>query len=215
MQDHWSWQKLCLFISPEDLANESCTTVVGKYCLTRKILLSVTQNLNDKGKNSLPAPWQNYLKLGGACPCNENSHQILNGCSAQLTLSKHFLLGLSYWPFFSSEIPYASPSSKLLSPCTCSASQENNHNKLWFMSNLENVMTSRVPFEFLCVCKVYTLPSKLPKHSEQEVSRKRKIRGLLGLQEILYHVFCFLAFSCFKTNKERSFLSFYFPPSPP
>lgn len=37
-------------------------------------------------------------------------------------------------------------------------------------------MTSRVPFEFLLVCKVYTLPSKLPKHSEQEVSRKRKIR---------------------------------------
>lgn len=40
--------------------------VVGKYCLTRKIPLSVTQNLNGKGKSSLPAPKQTYLKLGGA-----------------------------------------------------------------------------------------------------------------------------------------------------
>lgn len=40
--------------------------VVGKYCLTGKIPLSVTQNLNSKGKSSLPAPKQTYLKLGGA-----------------------------------------------------------------------------------------------------------------------------------------------------
>lgn len=33
-----------------------CTAVVGKYCLTGKIPLSVTQNLNGKGESSLPAP---------------------------------------------------------------------------------------------------------------------------------------------------------------
>lgn len=79
------------------------------------------------------------------------------------------------------------------------------------MANLENAMTSRVPFEFLHVCKVQTLSYELPKHSEQEVSRKRKIRGMLGLGQIPYHVFCFLAFSCFKTEEERIFLSFFFP----
>lgn len=40
--------------------------VAGKYCLTGKIPLSVIQNLNGKGKSSLPAPKQTYLKLGGA-----------------------------------------------------------------------------------------------------------------------------------------------------
>jgi len=40
--------------------------VVGKCCLTGKIPLSVTQNLNGKGKISLPAPKQTYLKVGGA-----------------------------------------------------------------------------------------------------------------------------------------------------
>lgn len=39
--------------------------VVGKYCLTGKIPLSVTQNPNGKGKSSLPAPKQTDLKLGG------------------------------------------------------------------------------------------------------------------------------------------------------
>lgn len=41
-------------------------TVAGKYCLTGKIPLAVTQNLNGKGKSSLPAPKQTYLKLSGA-----------------------------------------------------------------------------------------------------------------------------------------------------
>lgn len=42
-----------------------CIAVVGKYCLTGKIPLSVTQNLNAKGKSSLLAPKQTYLELGG------------------------------------------------------------------------------------------------------------------------------------------------------
>lgn len=43
-----------------------CIAAAGKYCLTRKIPLSVTQNLNGKGKSSLPAPKQTHLQLGGA-----------------------------------------------------------------------------------------------------------------------------------------------------
>lgn len=41
--------------------------------------------------------------------------------------------------------------------------------------------------------------------------KTRKIRGLQGLGQIPYHVFCFHAFSWFKTEVERLFFSFFFP----
>lgn len=118
VQDHWSWWRLCLFISLEDLADESPPCMAGKYCLTGKIPLPMTQNLNGEGK-----------ELNSSS--RANSHQIRQGSAPSTAAQLNWgCQNISYGVLPTGvSFLWASPSCRLLSACTCSASGEQDHNK--------------------------------------------------------------------------------------